>query len=136
MKWRDVYANSLANQPPDPAQRPVLDKPRVISKGSRQEGLEGPSLDWDDESDDDGDEEADESADDDVDNSPTAAAAERSSAMFNVGEHIDVTSAFLLDLLSDTAIHSKQTSQPTRSSLKRPAISSTPSLPLEANEWF
>lgn len=66
---------TLSIQPPDPSQRPVLDKPRVISKGLRKEGLKGTSSDSDDDSDDEGDKEAEEITDDDNDNgSPTAAA--------------------------------------------------------------
>ncbi|KAF7973530.1 hypothetical protein HWV62_4271 [Athelia sp. TMB] len=140
MKWRDVYANSLNNQPLDPSQRPVLTQPRAIPKNLRQEALEDPDSDTDSDTDDDVDEEG-QAPEEDADITPPTAAIiaeqrERSRTAFNVGDHIDVTSPFLLDILSDTAIYSKQSTQPARSSTKRPAKSPAPSAPLKANEWF
>ena len=140
MKWRDVYANSLDKQPPDPSQRPVLTQPRAIPKNLRQEALVDTDSDTESDTDDDMDEEG-QAPEEDADITPPTAAIiaeqrERSRTTFNVGDHIDVTSPFLLDILSDTAIYSKQSTQPARSSTKRPAKSSAPSAPLKANEWF
>lgn len=142
MRWRDVYTNSIANQSPDPSQYAVLSKPRLIAKSARPD--EPPFTDHDIEADELAEEDADDACDeegvaDEPDeefgslNSPSSSLL---SDTFNVGEHIDIRSPFLLDLLSDTAVHSKPPDQPARSSTKRPNGSSTTSVPLKANEWF
>lgn len=141
MKWRDLYASSLENQSPDPSRRPVLAKPRVIPLSDRQETPAGddPDIDSNDDGEVNGDRDSlREDSDDDIDSdSPAAAVAEQRehsrAGTFHVGDHI--TSPFLLDILSDTALYSKQSTQP-RSSTKRPAASSGTSARLSANEWI
>ncbi|KZP19155.1 hypothetical protein FIBSPDRAFT_933032 [Athelia psychrophila] len=122
LKWRDVYASSLAKRPYD-EDRPTTTRPPTIRLAER------PDESWDDDP-------SDSDSDHDLEDSPLDHTAS-SHDTFSIGSHIDITSPFLLDILSDAPVQKPAGSS--RVSSKRPTVPSTlsaPSAPLDDNEWY
>lgn len=111
MKWRDVYASRLAKEAYD-AQRPTVEQPPAIAKALRKE----PQIDINDE---------------EIYSGPYT--SHMPAYEFKIGEHIDPSSPFLLDLLADQPV--KSTSRPKQAPAAPAKISATVSSAMRNNEW-